>query len=96
MEIRIRPITKKGIEVLKEHFCSTKLKDRIIMRSLGVKQKLLNNSLIITIDNLATRMMEKRDPAKLRDYLLTEQNRLTDPIDKMGAKKGKDYEVVVE
>lgn len=96
MKLLIKPLTEKGKTAIETHLKNTKIKDMVIMRSMGIKQKKENYGLSIIVNNFATRLMEKHDPNKLKNYLLSEQSKLTDSIDKLGVTRGIDYEVIIE
>lgn len=95
MKIILTPITDKGKKVLKEHVDTTRLRDKVIMHGLGIKQSLSGDELHIFIDNFAIRLLQKKKPEMLADYMKNEQYRLIDDIEKKGIKKDIDFVATV-
>ena len=83
--LMLSPLTKNAIEKIKEHFDDTSIKDKIIMRSIGVKQELKGGTLIITIDNKAINMLP--DELSKRNIIQKNIYELESAIQKHGISK---------
>jgi len=94
-QILITALTEKGISKLQEHLKTTPARYRIVMRLNGIKQELLNNNLLITMDNKHIDALQLYFPEKLEAFLEEEIIKLSNSVAKMGIIEGIDYKIGV-
>lgn len=91
--ILIKPLTPKGLVALKQHVSSTRFMDKVHMRTLGIKQAMVKDILVINLDNAATRIIEQTQPWRLNNMLKDSKEKLTKDMDKLGIVEDVDYEI---
>lgn len=90
-------MNEKGEDAIKSHYYS-KLRavDKFFMKRFGIKQRIEDNILLITIDNVGIKLMEDRGMSREIDiYFETQMCKLTNEIDKLGVSKDVDYSAEV-
>jgi hypothetical protein len=93
INIRLISLTEKGKLKIAEHLRCTTIKDRIYMRSLGIRQVKQDYGLSLEIGNKATELMELYDPENFRTYVSENIINLVTEIEKMGIKEDIDFKV---
>lgn len=93
--IIIHPLTLKGLKAIAEHYNTTPLRYRIVMKLNHVRQELKQDKLYITWEGQKIRDMELYFKDDLDKYFKQEIGKLTIEINKMGVVENLDYRVEV-
>lgn len=91
--ILVKPLTVKGLKAIKDHCNSTRLRDQIYMKTLGIKQALVKDILVINIDNASIRLIEQTQPWRMKEFLDKSIEKLTKEMDKLNIQNEIDYEI---
>lgn len=96
--ITLIPENQEAKDAFLAHIKGTSIKDRLMMRSVGVRQSISTAcEIIISFDNFAFKTLRDNNPGELRRIIEKELVKLTDDIkQKFNIIKGEDYTAVIE